>query len=155
LYRVNSKGLFNVPVGKYKNPRILDEDNVREVAKALQNATILQTDFAKVTEYTNNNTFVYYDPPYRPINTSSFNSYAIGDFDDNEQKRLKDIFAQVDRRGALQMLSNSDPTNYNPKDKFFDDLYKNYNIHRIWAKRMINSDPNGRDGVREILITNY
>ena len=155
LFRVNSKGLFNVPVGKYKNPRILDEDNIREVAKALQNATILQTDFAKAKEYANKDTFVYYDPPYRPINASSFNSYAVGDFDDNEQRRLKDVFAQIDKIGALQMLSNSDPTNYNQEDKFFDDLYGNYNIHRIWAKRMINSDPNGRSGVRELLITNY
>ena len=155
LFRVNSKGLFNVPVGKYKNPRILDEDNIREVAKALQNATILQTDFAKAKDYADKDTFVYYDPPYRPINASSFNSYAVGDFDDNEQKRLKAVFAKIDKAGALQMLSNSDPTNYNQEDKFFDDLYKKYNIHRIWAKRMINSDPNGRDGVRELLITNY
>ena len=155
LFRVNSQGLFNVPVGKYKNPRILDEDNIREVAKALQNATILQTDFAKALEYANKDTFVYYDPPYRPINASSFNSYAVGDFDDNEQKRLKDVFAQADKIGALQMLSNSDPTNYNPEDSFFDDLYGSYHIHRIWAKRMINSDPNGRNGVRELLITNY
>lgn len=155
LFRVNSKGLFNVPVGKYKNPRILDEDNIREVAKALQNATILQTDFAKALEYVNKDTFVYYDPPYRPINASSFNSYAVGDFDDNEQKRLKDVFAQADKIGALQMLSNSDPTNYNQEDSFFDDLYGSYHIHRIWAKRMINSDPNGRNGVRELLITNY
>ena len=155
LYRVNSKGLFNVPVGKYKNPRILDADNIIEVAKALQNATILQTDFAKAVEYANKDTFIYYDPPYRPINASSFNSYAIGDFNDDEQKRLKDIFAQANEKGALQMLSNSDPTNYNPNDNFFDELYGNYNIHRIWAKRMINSDPNGRNGVRELLITNY
>ncbi|MBQ8481229.1 MAG: DNA adenine methylase [Alphaproteobacteria bacterium] len=155
LYRVNSKGLFNVPVGKYKNPRILDEDNLREVAKALQYATIIQTDFAKVLNYVNKDSFVYYDPPYRPINASSFNSYAVGDFDDNEQKRLQCVFVKADKVGALQMLSNSDPTNYNPDDNFFDDLYAKYNIHRIWAKRMINSNPNGRDGVRELLITNY
>lgn len=155
LYRVNSKGFFNVPVGKYKNPRILDEDNLREVSKALQCATIIQTDFSKVLDFVNDDTFVYYDPPYRPINASSFNSYAVGDFDDEEQKRLKNVFERVDKVGALQMLSNSDPTNYNPNDKFFDDLYKGYKIYRIWAKRMINSDPNGRNGVRELLITNY
>lgn len=155
LFRVNSKGLFNVPVGKYKNPRILDEDNLREVSKALQYATILQTDFAKTLDFINKDSFVYYDPPYRPINASSFNAYAVGDFDDSEQKRLKDVFAKADRKGALQMLSNSDPTNYNSEDMFFDDLYCKYKIHRIWAKRMINSDPKGRDGVRELLITNY
>ena len=152
---MNSKGLFNVPVGKYKNPRILDENNLREVSKALQCATILQTDFAKVLDYVTSDTFIYYDPPYRPINASSFNSYAVGDFDDDEQRRLKDVFAKANEMGALQMLSNSDPTNYNPKDMFFDSLYRDYKIHRIWAKRMINADPNGRNGVRELLITNY
>lgn len=155
LYRVNSKGLFNVPVGKYKNPRILDENNLKEVSKALQYATIIQTDFANVLKYVNKDSFVYYDPPYRPIDASSFNSYAVGDFNDEEQIRLKETFTKVDELGALQMLSNSDPTNYNADDHFFDDLYSKYNIHRIWAKRMINSDPNGRDGVRELLITNY
>lgn len=155
LFRVNSKGLFNVPVGKYKNPRILDENNLREVSKALQSASILQTDFETTLDYINADTFIYYDPPYRPINTNSFNSYAVGDFDDNEQKRLKNVFDKANKLRALQMLSNSDPTNYNPKDMFFDSLYRNYNIHRIWAKRMINSNPDGRGGVRELLITNY
>lgn len=155
LYRVNSKGLFNVPVGKYKNPRILDENNLKEVSKALQYATIIQADFADVLKYVNKDSFVYYDPPYRPIDANSFNSYAVGDFNDEEQIRLKETFAKVDALGALQMLSNSDPTNHNAGDHFFDDLYSKYNIHRIWAKRIINADPNGRDGVRELLITNY
>ncbi|MBO4644505.1 MAG: DNA adenine methylase [Alphaproteobacteria bacterium] len=155
LFRVNSKGLFNVPVGKYKNPRILDENNLRSVSKALQCATILQTDFETVLSYINPDTFVYYDPPYRPINAGSFNSYAVGDFNDDEQRRLKDTFDKANEAGALQMLSNSDPTNYNPEDMFFDRLYRDYKIHRIWAKRMINSDPDGRNGVRELLITNY
>lgn len=155
LFRVNSKGLFNVPVGKYKNPRILDESNLREVSKAFQYATILQTDFESALDYVTADTFIYYDPPYRPINAGSFNSYAVGDFNDDEQRRLKDVFAKANETGALQMLSNSDPTNYNPKDMFFDSLYRDYKIHRIWAKRMINADPNGREGVRELLITNY
>ena len=155
LYRVNSKGLFNVPVGKYKNPRILDENNLKEVSKALQYATIIQTDFADVLKYVNKDSFVYYDPPYRPIDANSFISYAVGDFNDEEQIRLKETFAKVDALGALQMLSNSDPTNHNADDHFFDDLYSKYNIYRIWAKRIINANPNGRDGVRELLITNY
>lgn len=155
LYRVNSKGLFNVPVGKYKNPRILDKNNLKEVSKALQYATIIQADFADVLKYVNKDSFVYYDPPYRPIDANSFNSYAVGDFNDEEQIRLKETFAKVDALGALQMLSNSDPTNHNASDHFFDDLYSKYNIHQIWAKRIINADPNGRDGVRELLITNY
>ncbi len=155
LFRVNSNGLFNVPVGKYKNPKILDETNLREVSKALQFATIIQTDFAKLLEYINHDTFIYYDPPYRPIAANSFKAYTVGDFNDEEQKRLKDIFVKADESGALQMLSNSDPTNYNPNDRFFDDLYLKYNIYRVWAKRVINSDPSGRNGVRELLITNY
>ena len=155
LFRVNSKNKFNVPMGKYTNPRILDEENLRNVSEALQIATIIQADFGVAPDYVKADTFIYYDPPYRPINTSSFNSYAVGDFNDNEQRRLKEVFAKADKLGALQMLSNSDPTNYNPKDMFFDSLYRDYKIHRIWAKRMINSDPNGRDGVRELLITNY
>ncbi len=154
LFRVNSKGLFNVPMGKYKNPRILDEDNLRAVSEALQKATILQIDFSKALEYVNEDTFIYYDPPYRPLNASSFTTYAVGDFDDNEQRRLKDVFVKANQKGALQMLSNSDPTN-TADDPFFDELYKDFNIYRIFAKRMINADPNGRDGVRELLITNY
>lgn len=154
LFRVNRKGLFNVPVGKYKNPKILDEQNLKAVSKALQRATILQADFSKVLDYVDRNTFVYYDPPYRPIDVSSFNTYAVGSFNDDEQKRLKVVFDQVNKIGALQMLSNSDPTN-KKADPFFDDLYKDYHIYRIWAKRMINANPKDRDGVRELLITNY
>lgn len=154
LFRVNSKGLFNVPMGRYKNPRILDASNLRAVSKALENATILHADFETTLKYANQNTFIYYDPPYRPLNASSFNTYAVGDFNDDEQRRLKEVFAKADKMGALQMLSNSDPTNAGP-DAFFDDLYQDYNIYRIFAKRMINANPDGRDAIREILITNY
>lgn len=155
LFRVNSKNKFNVPMGKYTNPRILDVENLRNVSEALQIATIVQTDFSKVTDYVTADTFIYYDPPYRPIRqTSSFNSYAVGDFDDDEQKRLKSVFDACHKNGALQMLSNSDPTNY-IDDRFFDDLYKDYKINRILAKRLINSKADGRDAIRELLITNY
>ncbi len=155
LFRVNSKNKFNVPMGKYINPRILDEENLRNVSEALQIATIVQADFSKVTGCVTADTFIYYDPPYRPIcETSSFNSYAVGDFDDDEQKRLKCVFDACHQNGALQMLSNSDPTNYTD-DLFFDDLYKDYKINRILAKRLINSKADGRDTIRELLITNY
>ncbi len=155
LFRVNSKNKFNVPMGKYINPRILDAANLRNVSEALQIATIVHADFSKVTDYVTADTFVYYDPPYRPIRqTSSFNSYAVGDFDDDEQKRLKSVFDACHKNGALQMLSNSDPTNYTD-DLFFDDLYKDYKINRILAKRLINSKADGRDAIRELLITNY
>lgn len=155
LFRVNSKNHFNVPMGKYTNPRILDEDNLRNVSEALQIATIMQCDFARVAEFVTRDTFIYYDPPYRPIReTSSFNSYSVGNFDDSEQIRLKTIFDKCNSVGALQMLSNSDPTNYTD-DLFFDDLYRDYNINRILAKRMINAKADGRGEIHELLITNY
>lgn len=155
LFRVNSKNQFNVPMGKYTNPRILDEDNLRNVSETLQIATIMQCDFARAADFVTPDTFIYYDPPYRPIReTSSFNSYAVGDFDDDEQIRLKTIFDKCHHAGALQMLSNSDPTNY-ADDPFFDDLYQDYNINRILAKRMINAKADGRGEIHELLITNY
>lgn len=154
LFRVNSKGLFNVPMGRYKNPRILDSDNLTAVSHALSKATIIQADFSTALQYADKDTFIYYDPPYRPLSDTSFTSYAADGFDDNEQHRLKNIFDQANELGALQMLSNSDPTNAG-EDAFFDELYKEYNIHRIWAKRLINSKAEGRSAIRELLITNY
>lgn len=155
LFRVNSKKLFNVPMGKYANPTICDEENLINVSKALKNATILQADFSVIEQYVNKDTFIYFDPPYRPISkTSAFNSYSDGEFNDDEQKRLKEIFDVCSSKGALEMLSNSDPTNY-VADPFFDDLYSDYNIHRINATRIINSNASKRGEVRELLITNY
>lgn len=154
LFRVNKKGAFNVPVGSYKNPRILDADNLIAVSMALKKATILQTDFSNVLDFADKDTFIYYDPPYRPLKNSSFTTYAVEDFDDSEQIRLKKIFDQTHKAGALQMLSNSDPTNEAP-DPFFDDLYRDYNIYRILAKRLINSKAEKRGKIREILVTNY
>ncbi|MDR0967866.1 MAG: Dam family site-specific DNA-(adenine-N6)-methyltransferase [Rickettsiales bacterium] len=155
LFRVNSKNKFNVPMGKYANPRILDSENLLKVSEALQNAVIEQVDFAECLKFVNKDTFIYYDPPYRPIkDTSNFNSYAIGDFDDAAQRRLKDVFVVADKAGALQMLSNSDPTNYSD-DRFFDDLYSDFNINRVMARRQINSKADGRNAIRELLITNY
>lgn len=154
LFRVNSKGLFNVPIGSYKNPRILDAENLIAVSKALSKATIIQADFSKTLEFADSDTFIYYDPPYRPLKDSSFTTYAVEAFDDNEQIRLKEVFEQAHKLGALQMLSNSDPTNVGP-DPFFDDLYQDYNIYRILAKRLINSNSDGRGEIREILVTNY
>ncbi|HBO59487.1 MAG TPA: N-6 DNA methylase [Alphaproteobacteria bacterium] len=154
LFRVNRKGFFNVPMGRYANPRILDADNLTAVSHALSRATVVQADFATALKYADKNTFIYYDPPYRPLSNTSFTSYAADCFDDNEQRRLKNVFVEADKLGALQMLSNSDPTN-SGNDSFFDDLYKGYNIHRIWAKRQINSKADGRSAIRELLITNY
>lgn len=155
LFRVNKKNLFNVPMGSYKNPKIVNVENLQRAAKALQNATIIQSDFSKVLEFADKKTFVYYDPPYRPVKkTSSFNSYAVENFDDEEYRRLKTIFTQMDKMGALQMSSSSDPTNY-AEDPFIDDLFQGYNIYRVMAKRMINSKADKRNEIRELLITNY
>ncbi len=155
LYRVNKKGAFNVPMGKYKNPKILNVDNLKAVNQVFQIANIQQADFSEALKYVNQHTFIYYDPPYRPISkTASFNSYNSNAFNDNEQKRLKDIFKVASNQGVLQMLSNSDPNNY-VEDSFFDDLYREFNIERISASRAINSKGNSRGAIKEILITNY
>ncbi|YAI81488.1 MAG: DNA adenine methylase [cyanobacterium endosymbiont of Rhopalodia sterrenbergii] len=155
LYRVNRKGLFNVPKGRYKNPDILNVSNIRAVSQAFKIVEIKQCDFSEVIKYADKNTFIYYDPPYRPISkTATFNAYSSLNFNDNEQRRLRDTFIEVSQQGAYQMLSNSDPTNY-IEDLFFDELYYEFNIKRILASRMINSKGNNRGKVREILVTNY
>lgn len=155
LYRVNGKGEFNVPYGRYKNPAIVMPERLRSASAALSRATLLQADFAQAANYVNGNTFIYYDPPYRPLSaTSSFNSYAKDTFDDAEQARLADTFRALDARGVKQLLSNSDPTNYGD-DPFFDDLYRGYDIVRVEAKRMINADASKRGSLREILVRNY
>ena len=155
LYRVNKKGAFNVPIGSYKNPRILNVENLKAVNQAFQIVHIEQADFSEVLKHTDSNTFIYYDPPYRPISkTASFNSYNSNEFNDDEQKRLRDIFKIASEQGVLQMLSNSDPSNY-IEDSFFDDLYREFKVERISASRAINSQGNNRGAVKEILITNY
>jgi DNA adenine methylase len=156
LYRVNKKGAFNVPMGSYKNPRILDVDNLRAVNQVFQIAQIKQADFSEALKYADSNTFIYYDPPYRPISkTASFNSYNSNEFNDDEQKRLRDIFKLASEQGVLQMLSNSDPSNYYIEDSFFDDLYQEFNIERVSASRAINSKGSKRGAIKELLITNY
>lgn len=154
LYRVNSKGGFNVPQGKYKNPRILDEDNILAVSQALQIADIQHADFTQAAKHTCKNTFVYYDPPYKPISaTSHFTAYS-GGFGDEEQKKLARLYTELHKLGVPQMLSNSDPFSASGDD-FFEQLYKQFNISRIEAKRMINANAASRGNVYELLITNY
>lgn len=155
LYRKNSKGELNVPYGKNKKPAICDEKNIIEVNKALKNAHISSGDFYSSKEYITKDTLVYLDPPYRPISTtSSFNRYSKDGFTDEDQKRLKEFFKEMDDRGAYLILSNSDPKNINPKDNFFDDLYSGYNIYRVPAKRYINCDGKNRGNINELIITN-
>ncbi|MDP2796971.1 MAG: DNA adenine methylase [Methanoregula sp.] len=156
LFRVNQKGEFNVPFGKYKNPDILNEDNLEDVATVLKTTQILAGDFTQCREFVDDTTFVYFDPPYRPLNRSSFfTSYSKNGFYDKDQVRLKDFFKELDGVGAKIMLSNSDPKNENPDDSFFDDLYSDYYIERVPAKRMINSNGAGRGNINELIITNY
>jgi DNA adenine methylase len=156
LYRVNSSGKFNVPMGSYKNPTILFEDKLLAASGALSIANISLGDFSKIKNLEiDNKTFIYFDPPYRPISqTSQFTSYAADDFNDDDQRRLANLYREIHEKGAFQMLSNSDPSNY-IEDTFFDDLYRGFEINRISASRRINSDSSKRGNVNELVITNY
>ena len=155
LYRVNSQGEFNVPRGSYNNPTICDAENLFHVHKALEKAIIMHGDFEKAKEYINSSTFVYLDPPYRPLKTSSFTSYTKNDFDDTEQIRLANFCRQIHKLGGKFLLSNSDPKNIDPDDNFFEELYNGFNIEHIDARRNINSNGNERGTVTELLIMNY
>lgn len=156
LFRVNKSGGFNVPLGRYDNPGICDEDNLRNASELLENATIECVDFGDVVHEAAEDTFVYYDPPYRPISsTSNFTSYSRYDFHDEQQRRLASVFRKVHGKGAMQMLSNSDPSNKDPDDYFFDELYHGFSINRVRASRMINSMPARRGQIFELVITNY
>lgn len=155
LYRVNSKGKFNVPHGKYANPKICDEDTLRADSAALQRVEILCGDFAQTGKYADDNVLYYFDPPYRPLtDTSAFTSYAKEGFDDAEQMRLRDFCEQIAKQKSLFVASNSDPQNVNNGDEFFDRLYKMFSIRRVPAARMINSKGNGRGAISEIMISN-
>ena len=157
LYRVNSSGLFNVPAGDYKKPTICDSDNLRAISKKLSKVQISCGSYKKLHKVIDNNTFVYFDPPYRPLNkTSSFNTYTQSAFNDESQIELAEFIKQISQRGAYVLASNSDPKNTNPEDNFFDELYTGMNIERISAKRMINSTGNLRNKkISELLIKNY
>ena len=156
LYRVNQKGLFNVPAGSYKNPTICDRVNLKNISLALKNVEIVAGDYKKSYDFIDEKTFVYLDPPYRPLNsTSTFTSYTENGFDDEAQRQLARYFDKLNSKGAKLILSNSDPKNCDEEDNFFDDLYKEHNIKRIEATRMINSKAEGRGKINEILVTNF
>lgn len=155
LFRVNSKGYFNVPHGRYKNPTILFEDKLRLASYALQNAEIKKADFTRCKDFISGKTFIYYDPPYRPVNqTSQFTSYSKDSFDDEDQVRLATTIKDLNKPNVFQLMSNSDPTNY-IEDPFFDDLYSDFEIIRINATRRINSNSGKRGDLREILVKTY
>lgn len=154
LYRVNSKGYHNVPMGNYKNPNICDEETIYNASEALQHATILNTSYKDTIKYAKKGDLVYFDPPYYPLNaTSSFTSYSEFDFLDKEQKELFEVFNKLDKNGCKVIHSNSDTD-------FIKELYSSshidekYDIINIQANRFINSKSSGRGKISEVLIRN-
>ena len=156
LYRVNSKGGYNVPVGRSASlPAICREDNLRSVSNILQKVEILNGDYSETLQFANENTFFYFDPPYKPLSkTSSFNAYAKEEFDDEQQIRLKEFCDTLDQNGHQWVLSNSDVKGADPTNNFFDDLYHNFEINRVFARRSINSKAEKRGKLTELLIKN-
>lgn len=156
LYRVNKKGLFNVPIGSYKKPPICDSDNLKTISSLLQGVTIRCGDYKECANFIDDKTFVYIDPPYRPLTaTASFTAYSENDFNDDEQIRLGQFVDNIHQKGAKVVISNSDPKNADENDHFFDNLYSSYSVQRVSAKRMINSNGNSRGSISELLICNY
>jgi DNA adenine methylase len=156
LYRVNRKGGFNVPLGDYKNPTICDKENLGSVSRLLRKAKIICGDFTKSEKYIGERTFVYFDPPYRPLSpTASFTSYSKDSFSEDDQIKLAQFCRRIHDRGAKFLLSNSDPKNEDPNDHFFEDHYKQFNIETVKAARFINCKASGRGQINELLITNY
>jgi len=156
LYRENKKGDFNVPFGKYLSPTICDADTILADSELLQNVEIMTGDYQQTRLRAYGNTFFYFDPPYRPLsNTSSFNDYTKQPFNDEAQVRLKEFCDMINQDGHTFMLSNSDCLGKDGKDRFFDDLYAEYRIDRVWAKRNVNSIASKRGKLTEILVHNY
>jgi DNA adenine methylase len=156
LYRVNRKNEFNVPFGHYKNPTICNVKNLRATSEVLQKVQILCVDFENSDEYIDSKTFVYLDPPYRPISpTASFTSYSKDDFSEKDQIRLAKFCRRIDAKGAKFLVSNSDPKNENFRDHFFENQYRGFSIDRVKANRAINCKATGRGQINELLITNY
>ncbi|MGM9632150.1 MAG: DNA adenine methylase [Eubacteriales bacterium] len=156
LFRVNKKGLFNVPMGSYKNPLICDDENLRAASEKLQNVKTICGDYKESAVFIDENTFVYLDPPYRPLtDTASFTAYSEKTFDDEEQIELARFVNAMDNKGAKIVVSNSDPKNSNPEDDFFDNIYSDYKIKRIEATRMINCNSEARGKIKELIISNF
>lgn len=156
LYRVNRNGLYNVPIGSYRNPKICDKDNLRLVSQKLQNVNITVGNYSNTKDFIDENTFVYFDPPYRPLTkTSDFTAYNANNFGDEEQIELAKFIKELADKNVKVLASNSDPKNVDENDNFFDNLYLPLNIYRVSAKRSINSKTNNRGKVNELLISNY
>ncbi len=149
LYRVNAGGGFNVPMGRYQDPPILDADNLRSVALSLQGVELRTAHFRETLDYARKGDFVYFDPPYHPVSeTSYFTSYTRDSFGPRDQEELAEVFAALDRRGCRVMLSNSDCP-------FIRGLYPGFAIHTVRARRSINSKADRRGRVSEVVVLNY
>lgn len=158
LYRVNREGKFNTPSGAWKQtkPLICDADNLRAVSVVLQGMRLECAAYDSVEAEARAGDFVYFDPPYRPLTkTSSFESYTAGGFGDEQQRQLAGCFTRLAARGVLVMLSNSDPRSADPDDTFFDELYRDFSVHRVQAARMVNAKAAGRGRISEILVTSW
>lgn len=155
LYRVNSKGLFNVPFNNAKKPLLCDEENLRNCSELLKNVQMQVGDYSNCKSFIDKSTFVYIDPPYRPLTqTSAFTSYSENSFEDNQQIELGNFITGIANKGAKVVASNSDPKNINNNDDFFDNLYSKFEIERVQASRMINSNAKKRGAINELLISN-
>jgi DNA adenine methylase len=149
LYRVNSKGQFNVPMGSYKNPKILYKEVLQSASEALQGVSIETKDFREIVDLAQPGDFFYFDPPYDPISkTASFTGYTANSFGDSDQRDLAAVFAQLADKGCSCMLSNS----YTP---FIFELYQQFRIEVVYARRAVNSDANGRGAIKEVVVLNY
>jgi DNA adenine methylase len=156
LFRVNKKGFFNVPMGAYSKPLICDRENLLNISKLLKGVQIICGDYRKCESFVDDKTFVYIDPPYRPLTqTANFTAYHEKIFDDNEQVALGNFVDKIHQKGAKVLVSNSDPKNIDEQDHFFDELYNKYKIERVTAKRMINCNGENRGEISELLISNF
>lgn len=156
LFRVNKSNGFNVPIGSYKKPMICDADNIFAVSEALQKVEILTGDYQQTLLYAEKPALFYFDPPYKPLSkTSSFNTYSKDEFDDKEQIRLRDFCKTLNTLDHHWILSNSDVKGKDMDDNFFDDIYDEFHINRVFARRSINANAEKRGKLTELLITNY
>ena len=156
LYRVNSQGLYNVPFGKAANPLICDEATIRADSELLRKVEILNGDFEGVAKAVKGKAFFYFDPPYRPLTrTAGFTAYSKDGFGDDQQRRLAAFCRRIDKAGHRWLLSNSDPHNVDPDDMFFEETFAGFDIRRVSASRMINSNAAGRGKITELAIRNY
>lgn len=156
LYRVNTGNEYNVPFGRYENPRICDARTIRACSRLLQKVKILNGDFSEILKYADRYSFYYFDPPYKPVSqTSSFTSYAAGNFGDDDQKRLAVLCKKIHEMNAQWLLSNSCLKKKNEEKNYFETLYNGFHIRRVKARRNINSVSSKRGRIFELLISNY